>query len=198
MIICCVPSCESYGPHMFHSFPKDPIVAQKWICRTKCYSLDKNIAYKKHAKVCNLHFHENDYKYPGSRFLKKGVVPSLQLPKNEDMVDEHTYCLPNSIVSILQLYREKGPKFLLLVVQCLSTTQLGLPASSNIVIDEVESIEKMDQSDSATVDEMELPTLLDFVQHNEDEISQGMNQSDHETVDENEKVLSEIVFNINR
>lgn len=98
-VVCCVPSCDFSGPRIFHSFPKNPYICQLWINKTKCYHLDKDSAFKKWDKVCRCHFREEDYKFLGSRFLKRGVVPSLNLPKNENITDEHSYCVKNSIVS---------------------------------------------------------------------------------------------------
>lgn len=99
MIVCCVPLCEKSGSRIFHSFPKNPKICQKWINKTKCFKLNKHSAYKTRVKVCKDHFRNEDFLFPGSRYLKKGSVPSLNLPEALNIVNEHSYCENDSVVS---------------------------------------------------------------------------------------------------
>lgn len=74
---------------MFHSFPKDPTVREKWVKNTNTSHLsDKQL--DSYGKVCKYHFRETDFEINarGQRGLKKGTIPSLNLPPGVTLVDE--------------------------------------------------------------------------------------------------------------
>lgn len=100
VFICCVPTCEAKDVKT-HSFPKNQEVCQKWICVTKKYKLKKETAASKHAQVCYKHFRKEDYTSNCFRFLKKGVIPSVDMPVPLNVINQHNYCLPDSFVSKL-------------------------------------------------------------------------------------------------
>lgn len=102
VMYCCVPQCKSYHKTgvKFHQFPKDKKILKQWIHRLK---MGKTIS--KSMVVCGYHFDSNDYvvslagensyamftcshSFHGVMILgrvlsllKKGTVPSLNLPK---------------------------------------------------------------------------------------------------------------------
>lgn len=100
--ICCVPTCNSINEKT-HSFPKNENVAQKWINAVKLYKLNKTTAWGTHHQVCHKHFKRDDYTSNCFRYLKKGVIPSLNVPVL-NAVTEHSYCDPNSVVSTYRTY----------------------------------------------------------------------------------------------
>lgn len=89
MVVCCVPGCAGKGTRMFHSFPKDPIVRQKWINNTNTFHLSQK-QLDSYAKICKYHFRENDFEINarGQQGLIKGRVPSLNLPPPAVTLDE--------------------------------------------------------------------------------------------------------------
>lgn len=77
---CCVPGCNNTGSKIFHSFPKEKVRCQRWICNTKCFYLNSETAFKTHHKVCKDHFAPNDYTSTMRKFLKSDAVPTVNLP----------------------------------------------------------------------------------------------------------------------
>lgn len=83
MVVCSVPGCAAKGVRFFHSFPKDPGVRKSWVRTTKTFHLtDKQL--NSYAKICKYHFHETDFEMNarGQQGLKRGAVPSLNLPSD--------------------------------------------------------------------------------------------------------------------
>lgn len=74
---------------MFHSFPKDPNVREKWINNTKTFNLSEK-QLDSYCKICKYHFRETDFEINarGQRGLKKGTIPSLNLPPPDITPDE--------------------------------------------------------------------------------------------------------------
>lgn len=96
---CCVPSCDAIDVQT-HSFPTNQKYAQKWINAVKLFdvAINKKTACKSYYQVCHKHFKKEDYTSNCFRFLKKRVVPSLEIPVS-NAVTEHNYCDPTSVVT---------------------------------------------------------------------------------------------------
>lgn len=108
MVVCSVPGCAAKGTKMFHSFPKDPAIRAKWIKNTKTtYLTSKDL--DSYGKVCKYHFRETDFELNarGQVGLKKGTIPSLNLPE-----DEHNYTQVS--------YWKLMDKFLLIFIMILA------------------------------------------------------------------------------
>lgn len=84
MVKCCVPGCGSVGKKIFHAFPANPEIRQKWIDTTKTSHLTEKDLMG-YAKVCRYHFRETDFvlNHRNQRALKPKTVPSLRLPALE-------------------------------------------------------------------------------------------------------------------
>lgn len=87
---CCVLGCNYEGKNGFHSFPSDQAVAAKWIEFSQAKQPDTLLNRSKNKSlshsfylICKNHFKPTDYEsnVNGDRRLKKGVIPSLCLPK---------------------------------------------------------------------------------------------------------------------
>lgn len=91
MVQCSVPGCAARGTKIFHSFPSDRRIREKWIEVTKTSHLAKD-GFNGYAKVCKYHFRESDFviNSRGQRGLKPGSIPSLKLPVL-DVAAEHNY-----------------------------------------------------------------------------------------------------------
>ncbi|KAK5649444.1 hypothetical protein RI129_000473 [Pyrocoelia pectoralis] len=77
---CCVPQCSTtYIKNKFVSLHKFPtyskVLFQKWVVVLK---IGKRVT--QHMKVCSLHFRDEDFILKGKARLKKGAVPSVNLP----------------------------------------------------------------------------------------------------------------------
>lgn len=86
---CCVLGCSSGGDAPSHLIPKNPVLFQKWknqIYSSKLQHLtDEQISKR---AVCYRHFAHDDYLVTfRARKLKRGIVPSLNLP-NKSVTDE--------------------------------------------------------------------------------------------------------------
>lgn len=92
MVKCCVPKCGRTNGG-FHSFPTERITFQRWIRATKAFEVNnkKNPSYS-YNKVCKRHFQDADYSSDTRKYLKKGTIPSVDLPKINTLADEHSYC----------------------------------------------------------------------------------------------------------
>ncbi|KAJ6642865.1 hypothetical protein Bhyg_07821 [Pseudolycoriella hygida] len=59
-------------------------------------ALDPSIAtsatFETLPRICKRHFRKTDYLFGESRNLKKGTIPSLELPKTNTLIEEHNYC----------------------------------------------------------------------------------------------------------
>lgn len=86
MVVCSVPGCAGKGTKMFHAFPKNEAVRALWIKNTKTDHLTEK-QLNTYAKVCKYHFREADFETNarGQQGLKKGSVPSLNLPKENEL-----------------------------------------------------------------------------------------------------------------
>ncbi|KAG4078421.1 hypothetical protein HA402_013132 [Bradysia odoriphaga] len=97
MVKCCVPGCDSVGKRIFHAFPANQELRQKWINLTKTSNLAKKdfIGY---AKVCRYHFKETDFvrNHRNQRGLKPNTVPSLRLPSLAATVPPPSYSLDHN------------------------------------------------------------------------------------------------------
>lgn len=103
---CCVPTCDTVGEKT-HSFPKNQEICQKWICAVKVYRLNKETAWKTYHQVCHKHFSRDDYTSNCFKYLKKGVIPSLNLPAL-DLVTEQSYCANDSMVNTFLTFSSIG------------------------------------------------------------------------------------------
>lgn len=82
---CVVPNCEFKGSSGFSTFPKDPLTRESWL--EAC----QFVKIRPTDRICNNHFKPSDFHYSNKRtFLKKGIVPSIGLPKKNDMNNEET------------------------------------------------------------------------------------------------------------
>ncbi|XP_055632578.1 zinc finger protein Xfin-like [Toxorhynchites rutilus septentrionalis] len=94
MVRCAVVGCKNYEgdnhclrKFKYFVFPKDEQLCRVWV--EKC---GKNDFDPKKAKLCSNHFGENDYRLKDVMLnsdwskwrLRKGVVPNLNLPNNDD------------------------------------------------------------------------------------------------------------------
>lgn len=79
------------GNNEFHSFPKNKLVAEKWISATKTFHLNDHLNAGKLSgsfyKVCRKHFPQSDLvkNGKGQTVVKQGYVPSLFLPTDIDV-----------------------------------------------------------------------------------------------------------------
>lgn len=101
MVKCCVPGCGSVGKRIFHTFPANVELRQKWIDATKT----SNLATKDligYAKVCRYHFRETDFiiNHRNQRGLKPNTVPSLLLPALEATVPPPAYNLDHNYAAV--------------------------------------------------------------------------------------------------
>ncbi|XP_066951266.1 platelet binding protein GspB-like isoform X15 [Macrobrachium rosenbergii] len=91
----CTSSYDNKDGTIFHSFPRDESLRERWA--TFCNRESLNPAF---ARVCSRHFHENDYKRhlkyelldlpipKKMRTLKANTVPTLHLPASKDSAFE--------------------------------------------------------------------------------------------------------------
>ena len=76
---CSVICCSSPRDQSYHSFPTDPLMANKWLIAS-----GKKKANIKTARICGKHFEESAYKKSMRNLLEKSALPTLHLPyKNQ-------------------------------------------------------------------------------------------------------------------
>lgn len=97
MVVCSVLGCSAKGTKIFHSFPKNAAVREIWIKNTKTSHLTEK-QLNSYGKVCKYHFRESDFETNprGQRGLKKGAVPSVNLPNASTLDDGLNYALVGS------------------------------------------------------------------------------------------------------
>lgn len=84
---CSVKDCEDERSHR-HLFPnpkKFPELFRKWIdicANDDLLKMDVETVYRA-KRICHVHFTRNDIS--SNMFLKKGVIPSLQLPLRNNL-----------------------------------------------------------------------------------------------------------------
>jgi len=83
---CLVDWCQQYResnqwnePLSFHKFPSDDAKQQQWL-----QALGRNVyfmpkVWNPEARICSLHFEQDDFYEPGKRLLKPTAIPSLYL-----------------------------------------------------------------------------------------------------------------------
>lgn len=89
---CCVPGCTSKGRFGFHKFPRDEGNCIKWQLKSrKRFLCTKYLPYS-HYRICEKHFKANDYGIRlGRKRLNKVAVPSVAVPEDESVYEEHNY-----------------------------------------------------------------------------------------------------------
>lgn len=89
---CYVPGCRNKGRFGFHKFPRDKECCLKWQRVSRTCNLNTNYLPYSHYRVCERHFIDQDYTLSvGKKRLKKLAVPSVFVPEDPSVYDEHNY-----------------------------------------------------------------------------------------------------------
>lgn len=98
---CCVPGCTNKGKFGFHKFPMDEKNCVQWQIKSRKRNLSTRYLPHSHYRICQKHFREDDYIYSlGTKRLCKTSVPSVLVPKDESVFEEHSYACMLSTVSL--------------------------------------------------------------------------------------------------
>lgn len=98
--LCCVLNCNSGKGTTKHRFPRDDALFKLWVDRTgneKLVSFTKDHILKT-CCICSLHFHKS-CNSPGQSCLKKGSLPTLNLPSIN--YDTKLLLLSTSVVCLM-------------------------------------------------------------------------------------------------
>ncbi len=90
---CHMPGCKNKGGSGFHKFPRDYETCKEWQRLSNRRNLDTVKLPNTSYRLCKKHFKDDDYLRSCNRNgqLKKGVLPSLFIPKESLVYDEHNY-----------------------------------------------------------------------------------------------------------
>lgn len=88
-----MPGCTNKGKFAFHKFPRDIEICKKWQHIARRRNIDPKIMSNSHYRICSRHFKNDDYAtHCGlNKLLKKNVLPSLFIPKEDIVLEEHNY-----------------------------------------------------------------------------------------------------------
>lgn len=90
---CHMPGCKIKGGSGYHKFPRDFETCKKWQRISNRRNLDTIKLPFTSYRLCKRHFKEDDYERSCNRSgqLKKGALPSVFIPKESLVYDEHSY-----------------------------------------------------------------------------------------------------------
>lgn len=93
LLRCYMPGCKNKGRYGFHKFPRDCDTCMKWQTVAKKRNLDTCHLPYSHYRICDKHFTEQDClkSCNGTRRLKKYAIPSVLVPQESSVYDEHSY-----------------------------------------------------------------------------------------------------------
>src|ERR1700743_2914386 len=89
---CYMPGCTNKGRFGFHKFPRNKEMCMKWLCISKRRNLNAN-NLPSQLRLCQKHFKQNDSLNccNENRRLKKTAVPSVYIPEETSVYEEHSY-----------------------------------------------------------------------------------------------------------
>lgn len=89
---CCVPGCTNKGRFGFHKFPRDEVNCLKWQQKSRKRNLSTKYLPFTQYRVCEKHFKNEDYVHRfGKKRLNKTSVPSVLVPEDDSVYEEHNY-----------------------------------------------------------------------------------------------------------
>lgn len=89
---CCVPGCTNKGRFGFHKFPRDEGNCLKWQLKSRKRNLNTKYLPFSRYRICDKHFKSQDYIHSvGKKRLNKVSVPSVLVPDDESVYEEHNY-----------------------------------------------------------------------------------------------------------
>lgn len=93
LLRCYMPGCKNKGKYGFHKFPRDSDTCMKWQSVAKRRNLDTCSLPYSHYRICQKHFTEQDFlkSCNSTGRLKKCAVPSVLVPQESSVYDEHSY-----------------------------------------------------------------------------------------------------------
>lgn len=88
-----MPGCTYKGGFKFHKFPTNEEICKKWQFISRTRNVDTKTLSHSHYRLCEKHFKNEDYltSCNTSRRLKKNVVPSVLIPEENPVYEEHSY-----------------------------------------------------------------------------------------------------------